>query len=67
MFILATEVKMCFWWTVVEKLTSDSSNLLWAFQMASSKSRDVSAKAVANQMSFSNWILVLFLLEMYYM
>lgn len=43
-------------------LTGNSSNLLRPFQVASSKSRDVSAKAVANQMSLFKWILIVCLL-----
>lgn len=49
----------------MEKLTSNSSNLLLTLQIASSEARDVSAEAVANQMSFLNWVLVLGLLGMY--
>ncbi len=45
------------------KLTGNSSDLLRTFQVASSKSRDVSAKAVANQMNLSDWILVVYLLR----
>lgn len=43
-------------------LTCNSSNLLRTFQVTSSKSRDVSTKAVANQMSLFKGILIVCLL-----
>lgn len=44
-----------------KNLTSNSSNLLRTCEKAPSKSRDVSAEAVANQMSISKWVLVVLL------
>lgn len=45
-------------------LTCNPSDLLWTFQVAPSKPRNVCSKAVANQMNLFRWVLIAHLLKL---
>lgn len=45
-------------------LTCNPPNLLWTFQVAPSKPRNVCSKAVANQMNLFRWVLIAHLLKL---